>query len=91
VTLDLFLHSLRKSKKVQHLKPEDRDFLLFLMSLKDDEFTMLLNSMSANDCMRVAVMIQEAKDEFYDDVMEAEGMPDAFELMRKIKANIADN
>jgi hypothetical protein len=58
------------------------------MSLKDDEFTMLLNSMSADDCMRVAVMIQEAKDEFYDDVMEAEGMPDAFELTKRIKAKL---
>jgi phage antirepressor YoqD-like protein len=44
--------------------------------------------MSADDCMRVALMIQEAKDEFYDDVMEAEGMPDAFELTKRIKAKL---
>jgi phage antirepressor YoqD-like protein len=73
---------------VQHLKPEDKDFLLFLMSLKDDEFTMLLNSMSAEDCMKVAVMIQEAKDEFYDEIMEAEGMPEAFEITKRIKAKL---
>jgi hypothetical protein len=58
------------------------------MSLKDDEFTMLLNSMSAEDCMRVAVMIQEAKDEFYDDIMEAEGMPEAFAVTKRIKAKL---
>jgi len=86
--LDSSHHSLRKSKKVQHLKPEDKDFLLFLMSLKDDEFTMLLNSMSAEDCMKVAVMIQEAKDEFYDDIMEAEGMPEAFAVTKRIKAKL---
>jgi phage antirepressor YoqD-like protein len=58
------------------------------MSLKDDEFTMLLNSMSAEDCMKVAVMIQEAKDEFYDEIMEAEGMPEAFEITKRIKAKL---
>lgn len=86
--LDSSHHSLRKLKKVQHLKPEDKDFLLFLMTLNDDEFTMLINSMSTEDCMKVAVMIQEAKDEFYDDVMEAEGMPEAFEITKRIKAKL---
>lgn len=58
------------------------------MSLKDDEFTMLINSMSTEDCMKVAVLIQEAKDEFYDEIMEAEGMPEAFEITKRIKAKL---
>jgi hypothetical protein len=44
--------------------------------------------MSAEDCMKVAVMIQEAKDEFYDEIMEAEGMPEAFEITKRIKSKL---
>ena len=70
-----FSHLLRrKPKKVQHLEDEDREFLHFLLSLGQEEFSMMLNSMTDQDAMRVLVMIQQAKDEMFDDYMEREGM-----------------
>jgi GGDEF domain-containing protein len=73
---------------VQHLEPEDRDFLLFLLRLEEDEFQMILNSMTQEDAMRVLVMIQQAKDEIFDDEMEAVGMVESGQLIRKIKSNL---
>jgi hypothetical protein len=69
---------------VQHLEDEDRDFLLFLLSLEDAEFRMMLNSMTQQDAMRVLVMIQQAKDELFDHQMEKDGMPEAREVLAKI-------
>ena len=81
-----FSHLLRrKPKKVQHLEDEDRDFLHFLLSLEEDEFKMMLNSMTDEDAMRVLVMIQQAKDEMFDQWMEENGMPDAVEIIGKVK------
>ena len=81
-----FSHLLRrKPKKVQHLEDEDRDFLHFLLSLEEDEFKMMLNSMTDEDAMRVMVMIQQAKDEIFDNWMEENGMPDADEIIGKVK------
>jgi len=81
-----FSHLLRrKPKKVQHLEDEDRDFLHFLLSLEEDEFKMMLNSMTDEDAMRVLVMIQQAKDEMFDHWMEENGMPDAVEIIGKVK------
>jgi hypothetical protein len=69
---------------VRHLEDEDREFLLFLLSLHEDEFKMMLDSMNQDDAMRVLVMIQMAKDELFDDEMEEDGMKEATDLIQKI-------
>ncbi len=74
----------RKPKKVQHLEDEDRDFLHFLLSLEQDEFKMMINTMSDEDAMRVLIMIQQAKDEMFDDWMEENGTPEADEIMKRV-------
>lgn len=74
----------RKPKKVQHLEDEDRDFLHFLLSLEEAEFKMMINTMSDEDAMRVLIMIQQAKDELFDDYMEREGMKEAQSVIEKI-------
>ena len=81
-----FSHLLRrKPKKVQHLEDEDREFLHFLLSLGQEEFSMMLNSMSDSDAMRVLVMIQQAKDEIFDQWIEENGTPDADEILGRIR------
>lgn len=69
---------------MRHLEDEDREFLLFLLSLHEDEFKMMLDSMNQDDAMRVLVMIQMAKDELFDDEMEEDGMQEATDLIQKI-------
>ena len=69
---------------MQHLEDEDRDFLLFLMSLEEDEFKMMLNSMTDDDAMRVLVMIQQAKDEIFDQWIEDNGTPDANDILKRV-------
>ena len=69
---------------MRHLEDEDRDFLLFLLSLHEDEFKMMLDSMNRDDAMRVLVMIQMAKDELFDDEMEEDGMKEAKEVINRI-------
>jgi len=69
---------------VRHLEDEDREFLLFLLSLHEDEFKMMLDSMNQDDAMRVLVMIQMAKDELFDGEMEEDGMKEATDLIQKI-------
>ena len=69
---------------MQHLEDDDRDFLLFLLSLHEDEFKMMLDSMNRDDAMRVLVMIQMAKDELFDDEMEEDGMKEANEVLDRI-------
>lgn len=70
---------------MQHLEDEDRDFLHFLLSLEEHEFKMMLNSMTDEDAMRVLIMIQQAKDEMFDHWMEENGMPDADEVIGKVR------
>jgi hypothetical protein len=41
--------------------------------------------MTEDDAMRVLVMIQQAKDELFDDYMESEGMVEAKSVIEKIK------
>jgi hypothetical protein len=69
---------------VRHLEDDDREFLLFLLSLHEDEFKMMLDSMNRDDAMRVLVMIQMAKDELFDDEMEEDGMKEANEVLNRI-------
>ena len=69
---------------MRHLEDEDRDFLLFLLSLQEDEFKMMLDSMNQDDAMRVLVMIQMAKDKLFDDEMEEDGMKEANEVLSRI-------
>ena len=70
---------------MRHLEDEDRDFILFLLSLEEDEFKMMLNSMDEREAMIVLNNIQLAKEELFDDVMEKEGMKSAFDVIEKIK------
>ena len=46
---------------------------------------MMLNSMTDEDAMRVLIMIQQAKDEMFDNWMEENGMPDADYIIHKVK------
>jgi len=83
--LGSFHHWKRKPKKVRHLEDEDRDFILFLLSLEEDEFKMMLNSMTEAEAMIVLNDIQLAREELFDDQMEKEGMKFAEEIINKIK------
>ena len=76
----------RKPKKVRHLEDEDRDFILFLLSLEEDEFKMILGSMSESEAMIVLNNIQLAREELFDDMMEKEGMKAAEEVIKRIKS-----
>ena len=76
----------RKPKKVRHLEDEDRDFILFLLSLEEDEFKMILGSMSEPEAMIVLNNIQLAREELFDDMMEKEGMKAAEEIINRIKS-----
>jgi hypothetical protein len=83
--LGLFYQLKRKPKKVRHLEDEDRDFILFLLSLKEDEFKMMLNSMTEPEAMVILNNIQLAREELFDDMMEKEGMKAAEEVIKRIK------
>lgn len=76
----------RKPKKVRNLEDEDRDFILFLLSLEEDEFKMILGSMSESEAMIVLNNIQLAREELFDDMMEKEGMKAAEEVINRIKS-----
>jgi hypothetical protein len=70
---------------MKHLEDEDRDFLSFLVSLDRFEFKMLLNSMNDSDARRLMFLLQLAKDEKFDEIMEESGTPDADDLVNYIK------
>jgi hypothetical protein len=70
---------------VRHLEDDDRDFILFLLSLEEDEFKMMLNSMTDEEAMIILNNIQLAKEELFDDDMEKNGMKEAQEIIIKIK------
>ena len=86
--LGSFLHWKRKPKKVRHLEDEDRDFILFLLSLEEDKFKMMLNSMDEREAMIVLNNIQLAREELFDDMMEKEGMKAASDIIAKIKSKM---
>lgn len=46
---------------------------------------MMLNSMTDDDAMRVLVMIQQAKDEIFDQWIEENGTPDADVVLGKVR------
>ena len=73
---------------MRHLEDEDRDFILFLLSLKEDEFKMMLNSMDEREAMIVLNNIQLAREELFDDMMEKEGMKAAVDVIAKIKSKM---
>ena len=70
---------------MRHLEDEDRDFILFLLSLEEDEFKMMLNSMTEPEAMIVLNNIQLAREELFDEMMEKEGMKAAEGVIEKIK------
>ena len=70
---------------MRHLEDDDRDFILFLLSLEEDEFKMMLNSMDEREAMIVLNNIQLAREELFDDMMDKEGMKEAEDLIQKIK------
>jgi hypothetical protein len=73
---------------VRHLEDEDRDFILFLLSLEEDKFKMMLNSMDEREAMIVLNNIQLAREELFDDMMEKEGMKAASDIIAKIKSKM---
>ena len=73
---------------MRHLEDEDRDFILFLLSLEEDEFKMMLNSMDEREAMIVLNNIQLAREELFDDMMEEEGMKAAVDVIAKIKSKM---
>ena len=83
--LGSFHHQKRKPKKVRHLEDEDREYILFLLSLEEDEFKMMLSSMTDHEAMVVLNNIQLAREELFDDMMEREGMKAAELVISKIK------
>ena len=70
---------------MRHLEDDDRDFILFLLSLEEDEFKMMLSSMTDEEAMIILNNIQLAKEELFDDDMEKNGMKEAQEIIMKIK------
>jgi len=73
---------------VRHLEDDDRDFILFLLSLEEDEFKMMLNSMDEREAMITLNNIQLAREELFDDMMEKEGMKAAVDVIAKIKSKM---
>ena len=73
---------------MRHLEDDDRDFILFLLSLDEHEFKMMLNSMTEQEAMIVLNNIQLAKEELLDDDMERDGMKDAAAVIAKIKSKM---
>ena len=70
---------------MRHLSDEDRDFILFLLSLEEYEFKMLLNSMTETEALIILNNIQLAREELFDDEMEKNGMVEAREVIKRIK------
>lgn len=73
---------------MRHLEDDDRDFILFLLSLEEDEFKMMLNSMDEREAMITLNNIQLAREELFDDMMEKEGMKAAVDVIAKIKSKM---
>lgn len=73
---------------MRHLEDDDRDFVLFLLSLEEDEFKMMLGSMTEKEAMVILNNIQLAREELFDDIMEKEGMKEARAVIAKIKSKI---
>lgn len=69
---------------MRHLNDEDRDFILFLLSLEEDEFQMALNSMTDGEAMRILNNIQLAREELFDDDMETKGMKESKDVISRI-------
>lgn len=84
--LGSFHHWKRKPKKVSQLNPEDRDLILYLLSLEEDEFHMMLNSMTEFEAMIILNNIQILREEVFDDIMEKEGMQEAKDIIDRIKS-----
>lgn len=70
---------------MKHLSDEDREYLSFIASLDEDEFRTLLYSMSDSDAMHVLYLLQLAKEEKFDQVIEQYGTPDADDVITYIK------
>lgn len=73
---------------MRHLEDDDRNFVLFLLSLEEDEFAMMLSSMTETEARIILNNIQLARDELFDDMMEKEGMKAAKEVIAKIKSKM---
>lgn len=70
---------------MRYLEDDDRDFILFLLSLEEHEFKMMLNSMTEPEAMIILNNIQLAREELFDDDMEKNGMKEAEQVLLKIK------
>lgn len=70
---------------MRHLEDDYIDFILFLLRLEENEFKMMLNSMTDAEAMIILNNIQLAKEELFDDEIEKNGMKEAKEVIMKIK------
>lgn len=70
---------------MRHLEDDDRDFILFLLSLEEDDFKLMLESMTDSEAMVILNNVQLAREELFDDMMEKDGMQASSDVIEKIK------
>lgn len=70
---------------MRHLEDDDRDFILFLLSLEEDDFKLMLESMTDSEAMVILNNVQLAREELFDDMMEKDGMQTSSDVIEKIK------
>lgn len=70
---------------MSQLSKEDKEIILFLLSLEEDEFKMMLNSMTDFEALIVLNNIQILREEMFDEIMERDGMKEAEEIINRIK------
>lgn len=75
----------------QHLSDDDREYLKFILALEDEEFEMMLNSMSIEDAREVLYLVSLAKEELFDQEMDIEGTPEADTVLDRVKRGIDFN
>lgn len=79
------LHLNVKKRTVKHLSDEDREYVIWCLSLEPDEFRMMLNSLTDMEAAFLLNLIQLAKEELFDDEVEKYGTPDADDVINYIK------
>jgi hypothetical protein len=79
------LHLNVKKRTVKHLNDEDREYVIWCLSLEPDEFRMMLNSLTDMEAAFLLNLIQLAKEELFDDEVEKYGTPDADDVINYIK------
>ena len=71
---------------MSQLSREDKEIILFLLSLEEDEFKMMLNSMTEFEALIILNNIQILREEMFDEMIERDGMTEAQEVINRIKS-----